>query len=116
LHDGKIFDQPLQTVQRYVFGEQKSTFFGWRFNNKCRSMPQGKQLRLALTSPATVHWSIDGWQTSQDTGSRPTGLGIHAADLPTNELTGGREILFTFYWQQAQHWEGTNFSVVVENS
>jgi glucoamylase len=116
LHDGKIFDQPLQTVQRYVFDQQKSTLFGWRFNNKCRSMPQGKQLRLALTSPATVHWSIDGWLTSQDTSTRPTGLGIHTADLPTNKLPGGREILFTFYWLQAQRWEGTNFSMVVENA
>jgi glucoamylase len=115
LRDGKIFDQPLQTVQRYVFEHQKSVFFGWRFNNKCRSMPRGKQLRLAVTAPASVHWSVDGWQTAQDVDTRDTGLGIHAADLPTDKLTGGQEILFTFYWQQTQRWEGTNFSVVVEN-
>ncbi len=116
LRDGKIFDQPLQTVQRYVFDQQKSRVFGWRFNNKCRSIPKGKQLRLALMAPAMVHWSVDGWQTSQDTNTWDTGLGIHAADLPTDKLAGGREILFTFYWQQVQHWEGTNFSVIVENT
>jgi glucoamylase len=116
LRDGKIFDQPLQTVQRYVFDQQKSRVFGWRFNNKCRSIPKGKQLRLALMAPATVHWSVDGWQTSQDTNTWDTGLGIHATDLPTDKLASGREILFTFYWQQVQHWEGTDFSVVVENS
>jgi glucoamylase len=115
LRDGKIFDQPLQTVQRYVFEQQKSVFFGWRFNNKCRSMPPGKQLRLALTAPATVHWSIDGWQTSQDTDTRDTGLGVHAADVPADKLAGGREILFTFYWHHSQKWEGADFSVVVEN-
>jgi glucoamylase len=115
LRDGKIFDQPLQTVQRYVFEQQKSAFFGWRFNNKCRSMPHGKQLRLALTAPATVHWSIDGWQTSQDTATRDTGLGVHAADVPADKLAGGREILFTFYWHHSQNWEGTDFSVVVED-
>jgi len=115
LRDDRIFDQPLQTVQRYVFEQQKSVFFGWRFNNKCRSMPRGKQLRLALIAPATVHWSIDGWQTSHDTDTRDTGLGVHAADVPADKLAGGREILFTFYWHRSQNWEGTNFSVVVED-
>ena len=78
-------------------------------------MPPGKQLRLALTAPATVHWSIDGWQTSRDADTRDTGLGVHAADLPADKLAGGSEILFTFYWHHSQNWEGTNFSVVVED-
>ncbi len=116
LRDGKIFDQPPQTVQRYIVQDTKSTYFGWRFNNKTRSMPQGKQLRLVLLSPARVHWSFDGWWTVQDTDTRDTGLGMYAADLPSSKLAAGSEIVFTFFWLEAQRWEGTNFSVVVENS
>jgi glucoamylase len=116
LRDGKIFDQPPQAVQRYLVEKRKATHFPWRFNNKCRTIPQGKKLRLELTVPALVHWSFDSWQTTQDTSARDTGLGMHVADLPSDSLAVGREILFTFYWQQEARWEGTNFSVVVERA
>ncbi len=51
LRDGKIFDQPPQTVQRYQVEKRKATYFEWRFNNKCRSMPQGKKLRADIARP-----------------------------------------------------------------
>src|SRR6202790_261032 len=86
LQDGKIFDQPPQPARRYVVQNTKSTYFGWRYNNKPRSMPPGKQLRLVLLSPALVHWSFDNWWTVQDTDTRDTGLGMHPADLPPKKL------------------------------
>jgi glucoamylase len=36
------------------------------------------------------------------------------ADLPSDQLAVGREIVFTFYWLQEQRWEGPNYSVTVE--
>jgi glucoamylase len=42
-------------------------------------------------------------------------LGAHVADLPSNQLPVGRDIVFTFYWLQEQRWEGTNYSVTVDN-
>jgi glucoamylase len=113
MREGKIFDQPPQTVQRYQVEKQKATYFEWRFNNKCRTIPQGKKMRLVLPAPALVHWSFDGWQTTQDTNSRDP-LGMFIADLPSDQLAVGREIVFTFYWLQEQRWEGTNYSVTVE--
>jgi glucoamylase len=113
LRDGKIFDQPPQTVQRYQVEKRKAAYFEWRFNNKCRSMPRGKQLRIVLPAPALVHWSTDGWQTAQDTNSRDP-LGMYVADLPSDQLTTGREIVFTFHWEKEQRWEGVNYAVVVE--
>lgn len=113
LRDGKIFDQPPQTVHRYQVEKQKATHFEWRFNNKCRSMPSGKTLRMVLPSPAQVHWSFDGWKTMQDTNSRDP-LGVFVVDLPSDQLAPGREIVFTFFWTQAQEWEGVNYSVTVE--
>jgi len=115
LRDGKIFDQPSQTVQRYVIEKQSATHFEWRFNNKCRTMPQGKKLRLVLPAPAMVHWSFDGWRTTQDMNTHDP-LGVHVADLPTSTLNAGAEIVFTFYWQNEQRWEGTDFNVKVEDN
>ncbi len=115
LRDGKIFDQPPQTVQRYLVEKRRSPHFGWRFNNKCRTMPQGKKLRIVLSAPARIHWSFDAWQTYRDTDTRDSGLGTSFADLPTDALAVGREIAFTLYWLQEQRWEGTDFSVTVED-
>ena len=114
LRDGKIFDQPPQTVQRYLIEKPTRRIFGWRFNNKTRSVPRNKTLRLVLLNPAIVHWSIDGWNSSQDTNTRDTGLDTYVLDLPTASLPPGSSVVFTFYWPKESRWEGTDYSVVVE--
>ena len=109
-----IRDRPPQTVQRYLVEKPTRQIFGWRLNNKARSIPRNKKLRIVLLNPALVHWSIDGWKSSQDTTTRDTGLEIFVMDLPTASLPGGSQITFTFYWPQENRWEGTNYSVIVE--
>ena len=114
IRDGKIFDQPPQTVQRYLVEKRARTIFGWRMNNKTRTIPRGKVLRIVLISPATVHWSVDGWKTSQDTWTRDSGLGIHTLDLPTASLPVGGQAVFTFLWAKENRWEGTDYTVTVQ--
>ncbi|MGA7592282.1 MAG: hypothetical protein WBW02_17335, partial [Candidatus Sulfotelmatobacter sp.] len=114
LRDGKIFDQPPQTVQRFQVEKPARQFFGWRFNNKSRSVPRNKTLRIALLNPAMVHWSIDGWRSWHDTNTRDTGMGTYILDVPTASLPGGSQVVFTFYWPQENRWEGTDFIVTVE--
>jgi glucoamylase len=113
LRDGKIFDQSPQTVQRYQVEKPMREFSGWRINNKPRSIPQRKKLRIKLLNPALVHWSFDGWKSSQDTNTRDTGLGLHILDLPTASLPSGSQIVFTFYWTQENRWEGKDYTVTV---
>jgi glucoamylase len=79
-------------------------------------MPQGRTLRIAVMTQAQVHWSDDGWQSAHDAATRDTGLGVYVIDLPTSSLEAERKIVFTFFWSQAQRWEGTDFFVTVEGS
>ena len=113
LKDGKIFDQAPQTVKRYCVEKRSAVYASWRFNNKCRTIPPNRDLRIALLAPATVHWSDDGWKSAHDAQTRDSGIGIYFVDLPARNLAAGRELVFTFYWPQAQRWEGTNFSVTI---
>ena len=114
LADGKIFDQPAQTVQRYLVEKKAGEYFNWRYNNKPRTMPCGKKLRLLTLEPAMVHWSFDGWKTFQDSDSRDSGWNVQYTDLPTASLAPGREIVFTFMWKSSGKWEGRDFTVSVE--
>ena len=113
LCDGQLFDLPQQTVQRYLTKKTVSPRLVWRFNHKIRSLPAGKILRVETLASAVIHWSVDDWCTVHDAMTRDTGLGIYIADLAIQALPARKEIRFTFYWQDADHWEGADFSVRV---
>jgi glucoamylase len=114
LRDGKIFDQPPQTVKRYLVDKVQRQIYGWRVNNKPRSIPRNKKLRVILLKRSTVRWSLDGWKTSQDTETRESGLGTYILDLPTASLAAGSVVGFTFYWPEENRWEGVDYSVAME--
>ena len=114
LLDGKIFDQPPQTVERYLQKKISAEYFNWRFNNKPRTMPCGKKLRILLMEAALVHWSFDNWQTAHDTESKESGWNLQYLDLATETLPVGQQIIFTFYWKNGAYWEGRDYQVTVE--
>jgi glucoamylase len=114
IRDGKVFDQPPQTIQRYLVDKPTRRIFGWRKNNKTHTVPRTKTLRIVLVSPAVVHWSIDGWKSAQDTKTRDSGLGIHTLDLPTASLPVGSQVVFTFLWTGENRWEGKDYMVTVQ--
>jgi len=112
--DCKIFDQPPQTVERYLVQKKSAEYFNWRFNNKPRTMPCGKKLRILMTEPAMVHWSFDGWQTSHHGDSQESGWNLQYLDLATERLASGHQIVFTFLWKNSGQWEGRDYQVTVE--
>jgi len=113
LRDGRVFDMPPQTVQRYLVEKTVSPYTLWRFTYKRTTMPCGKILRIETMAPATVRWSYDDWKTTQEFKSKDTGVGIYVSDLPTQKIPEGKEIKFTFYWPDTDHWEGEDFSIRV---
>jgi glucoamylase len=114
LRDGRIFDQPQQTVERYLVEKRRCQHFFWIFNNKVRTMPCGKTLRIAVLRPATIRWSTDGWKTAAETPTRDTRLGVHVVDLPTDKLPVDQPVVFTFRWEPDGQWEGVNYAVIVQ--
>ena len=112
--DGRVFDRPPQAFKRYVTEGQRTTPHAvWRFNNKPRTMEAGKILRVETLARAIVHWGIGGWQSIEDTATVATGLGVYVADLPVTALEPGTRVNLTFYWPEANRWEGADFCVDV---
>ena len=112
LEDGMVFDQPPQTVRRYLIEKVSSVRTSWRFNDQIRKMPRNSLLRVETLAPAVVHWTADGWRNVHQTPTADTTLGIQVADLDTKSLENG-EVELTFFWPEAQRWEGTNFVVAI---
>lgn len=113
LRDGRVYDLPGQTWQRYVVNRTPSRYACWRFNHRLQTISVERTLRLEALVPFFVHWSSDGWHTLSDVPSWDTGLGQHVVDLPTGSLLVGTAIDFTFYWSEVGRWEGGDFRVVV---
>ncbi len=111
LRDGRVFDLPPQTVERYIQAGTASNRLTWRFNYQHPTIPTGHVLRIELLAPVTVHWSVDNWQTIKDVDTRETGLNVYFVDLPVDKLPAGTTLVFTFHWSAADAWEGTDFSV-----
>ena len=114
IRDGKVFDQPPQTVKRYLIEKHVRQIFGWRFNNKTRTVPRNKTLRIVLLTPARVHWSVDGWKP------RTTRTRVTPAWASTPLICQPRrcrweaQVVFTFFWPKENRWEGTDYTVTVE--
>ncbi len=114
VQDGQVFDTPPQTVKRYIKDKVGSKYAIWRFNHKVNGIPVGKTLRVELLSRAMIHWSINSWNDTQDNPTHDTGLGVHFVDLPTEKLSSGSILLFTFYWIDQNRWEGRDYRVEIE--
>ena len=95
LHDGRVFDRPPQTVQRYLVEHRRARHAIWRPDQPRRALPAGRTLRVEMPAPAVVRWTADGGKTTREAPSRDTGLGVHSADLPTGDLPAGAEVVFT---------------------
>jgi glucoamylase len=117
IRDGAVFDQPPQTVQRYLVGRHdRCTYAVWRFNNKLRRLPHGKNLRIVTLVPAIVHWGRDEWRSVQDVEAVDTGLAVYVAELTTGWLDVGENVHFTFFWPESDRWEGVDFRLPVESA
>jgi glucoamylase len=113
IRDGKVFDLPPAPAQRYLIEKKRSSIASWRFTDPIGVLPEARNLRLELLAPAVAHWSTDGWKTAHDSKTRDTKLGVHLVDLDRDQLPEHGTIVFTFFWPEANRWEGRNFEIAL---
>jgi glucoamylase len=111
---GHAIDRPEAAWRRYRGMRPTATRATWRFTAPRPAMVAGRTLRFELLAPCRVHCSLDGWRTVVDVDARDTGLGVWVADVPgSGDLAPGSAIEATFYWPEANRWEGRNVRVRV---
>jgi glucoamylase len=113
LSDGRVFDAPSDEVGKLFRSCRPPAWVPWRFNNKCREIPEGKDLRIELPGTALVRWTSDHWQTVREVPTRTTTLGIEYCDIPTGSLSAVSTTEFTFLWTEGDRWEGRDYSVLI---
>jgi glucoamylase len=116
LADGAVFDRPPQPVRRYLREKRAARCRPWRPEWRTAAVPAGRVLRLDLPRAGLVRWSSDGWQTQHDARTHETGIGVHTLDLPTDSLTPGQVIGFTWQDLGTGVWLGQDHTVRVGNS
>ncbi len=112
LAQGRPVDAPLRTWQRYGGQRPQPGFVLWRFRHPRHRVAAGLELRFLLEAPAVIRWGSNGWQNVQDSATEDWSLG-HVARLPTTGMKAGETLQFTFYWPEAGHWEGRDFSIQI---
>jgi glucoamylase len=95
LAEGRVFDLPPQSWQRYVIDRIESRLVIWRPNHRRRIVPPGNVLRVMLDEPATIIVD-DGEGRTRSLRTRAVAIGVHYADLPTDNLRSGETLRFCF--------------------
>jgi len=109
--DGEVFDRIPVVVERYRV-ERRDPIEVWTFRRRAPTVRPGATLRIQAGAPFRLRWSADGWSVATDVASAPTRLGISFVDIPVaRDQTS--PLRFTFFWPEAERWEGRDFAVEV---
>jgi glucoamylase len=112
--DGKVFDQVPEVAERYQSGGRKIKKLEiWKFNRRVRFMRAGEMLRVIGDQPFSLRWTSDHWGSAHDSRSHANGLDIDHLDLTELVTVSGTSIEFTFFWIDANRWEGRNYAIAV---
>jgi glucoamylase len=111
--DGKVFSLIPEVADRYSRQRPVASMEIWKFNRQVRSAPAGGILRVQAATPFRLHWTGDEWTQSQDTESISISTGHDFVDIPVS-AEQKFPVRFTFFWNVASRWEGTDFQVSIE--
>jgi glucoamylase len=109
--DGKVWDLIPDVAKRYLGPRaNRSQFEIWKPMRQVKRVQRGFVFRVQAPGSFRLHWTVDEWQTVQDTDSSGTILGVEYVDIPTASAS---RIRFTFFWRATESWEGRDYEVEV---
>ena len=112
IHDGAVFDLIPAVAERYLKGKGRRDFEIWKFNRQVRTVAEERTLRIEAQAPFRLHWTLKEWNSMKDTNSTAVSIGIHYVDIAIPKRQKA-PVRFTFYWPEADRWEGRDFLVNV---
>ena len=113
---GRPFDRPEALWRRYGGRRPDPKYAIWTSRTPISAIRERQIVRICLTGPARVHFGTDGWRRVADLVTIDSGLGLHYADMPTEQLTRGQQIDFTFEWSKKGNWEGRDYAIEITPS
>jgi glucoamylase len=70
-------------------------------------------LRVIGEGRFVLRWTSDHWASAHDSASQANRLDIDHVDLIELATTSGMLVEFTFFWIDANRWEGRNYVITV---
>lgn len=113
--DGKVFDCLPVVSKRYAEGAPRQRVEVWQFNRRPATVQAGARLVVLAEVSFRLRWTFNDWEESQDTESLGIGDGTAYVELPVGEKQEA-PVRFTFYWLDAERWEGEDHAVEVTAS
>ena len=109
LHEGKLWDLPVQPVERYQVQGKTASFQIWTPKQRRGWLAAGKDLRLDLPGAATVRWSAGGQQGELTTAD--SGFGVHCALLTASAMAAAGRVRFEVLPEKASEAQAETFVI-----
>ena len=115
LHDGRVYDMPQQPYERYVRNHGAASVAVWAPHDRCRTLRQGRVLRIQTPARAHVVWMLDGAPDQHEVTTRDTTLpGVWVAEIGTAALPAGTVIRFAIRAADGSVDSGHQVTVVAD--
>lgn len=106
-HIGPV-ERLARVAARYLEQPPRPTVRHWRREVPIMTLSPGEKLLVEARKPFILHLGFDGWKGTQDLESEPLPFGLHGVLV---EFQGHTSLEFTFYYPEADRWEGRDFQV-----
>ena len=112
-YDARVFDLIPLVAEHYLgSGASCRLMEIWKPNRQPLTIRRGFTLQISMHDAFRLIWTNDLWQTTNNTESIPTSVGIHFVDI-TISPDQIAPIIFTFFWIGLNQWEGKEYRIDV---